>query len=129
MRRNRHFRNQSSPCGSCREQGKGLCRTCPLNGLKVAVIGGLERMEPAYRLVVQELGAELLFHAGHMRNGGCQLKRVVFGADVVVFITSVNSHSALNVVKSVCKKNGKRFVPLRQTGTESLERALRTHSA
>ncbi|MFP5212933.1 MAG: DUF2325 domain-containing protein [Acidobacteriota bacterium] len=114
--------------GLCRKKDGG-CEICPLAGLKVAVIGGLERMLPAYRGVVQQLGAELLFHDGHVRKGAYKLKSLVCGADIVVFITSVNSHGALKIVKAVCKQSGKVFLPIRETGTESLERVLRANAA
>jgi len=41
-------------------------------------------------------------------------ENIVSGADIVVFITTVNSHGALDVVKAVCKKNGKKFIARRK---------------
>ncbi|MGC9965830.1 MAG: DUF2325 domain-containing protein [Syntrophobacteraceae bacterium] len=82
-------------------------------------------MLPVYRKIVSQLGAEFLSHDGKVRNGRYRLKNVVCGADIVVFITSVNSHGALDVVKAVCKKNGKKFIAPKETGPESLSRLLR----
>ncbi len=115
-------------CGEHCSNGGDCCR-CPLEGLRIAVVGGLERMLPAYRKVVGNLGAELLFHDGEVKNGSFKLRGVVCGADIVVFITSVNSHGALKVVKAACKKNGKRFIALRETGAESLGRMLKAAAA
>jgi hypothetical protein len=106
------------------EEGDACCEECPLEGLRIAVIGGPERMQPAYRRMVQQLGAEFLFHDGGVKNGSYKLRSLVCGADIVVFITTVNSHGALNVVKAVCRKNGKRFIALRETGAESLVKKL-----
>lgn len=106
-----------------------ICDDCPLAGLRVAVVGGPGRMLPAYRKVVRDLGAEFLFHDGGVRNGSCRLKGIVDGADIVVFITSVNSHGALGVVKTACRKRGSRFIALRETGAESLVRTLKAAAA
>jgi hypothetical protein len=108
----------------CTEEG-ALCGECPLGGLRVAVVGGIQRMLPAYREIVSQLGAEFLFHDGKVKNGRYRLKNIVCGADIVVFITTVNSHGALDIVKTVCKKNGKKFIAPKETGPESLSRLLR----
>ena len=118
--------------GQCAENHcseENHCENCPLEGLRVAIIGGIARMQPEYRDVVRGLGAESLFHDGEVRNGAYKLKSIVCGADIVVFITSVNSHGALGVVKAVCRKTGKRFIALRETGVESLAKTLRQCAA
>ena len=100
------------------------CSPCSLDNLRVAVIGGLDRLEPHYRRVVEDLGARFCFHNGDC-HGGCQvLKNVVCQSDIVMFITRVNSHSAMHVVKGLCKKSGKRFTVLRETSPRALARAL-----
>ncbi len=104
--------------------GRESCADCPLKGMRVAVVGGLARMLPTYRKIVSELGAQCIFHNGKVGNGSCKLKNVVCGSDLVVFITSINSHCALSVVKTACRKNRKRFIALRETGSESLGRLL-----
>lgn len=115
------------PGDHCVEE-KECCKECPLEGLRVALVGGLTRMLPEYKRVVTQLGAEFLFHDGEVRSG-FKLKSVVCGADIVVFITSVNSHNALSVVRAVCKNRQKKFVVLRETGSESLKRTLRKYAA
>jgi len=115
----------SSACEELSLEEDTRCAECPLEGLRVAVVGGLEHMLPAYRKIVLQLGAEFLFHDGRVKNGRYRLKNVVCGADIVVFITSVNSHGALDVVKAVCKKNGKKFIAPKETGPETLGRLLR----
>lgn len=112
------------PCGCPRAEGARNCGDCPLKGLRVCVVGGLDRLLPSYRTVVGRLGAEAVFHNGHVKSGSSKLKNLICGADVVVFITSINSHSALKVAKAESKKTGKRFLPLRETGLEAFEKAL-----
>ena len=107
---------------SCRQE---VCEHCPLQGRKVIIIGGLDRLEPGYRQTVSRLGGECEFHTGKLRNGNRRLKQRVANADLVVFITSINSHAALNAVKKECKRCSKPFCALRQTGCGSLEETLK----
>lgn len=107
---------------SCRED---ICEKCPLQGRKVMIIGGLDRLESSYRETVSRLGGECVFHTGKLRNGNRRLQQRVANADLVVFITSINSHAALNAVKKECKRCSKPFCALRQTGCGSLEDTLK----
>ncbi|BEQ14592.1 hypothetical protein FAK_16580 [Desulfoferula mesophila] len=90
------------------------------------IIGGLDRLEPSYRETVSRLGGKCEFHTGKLRSGHRRLRQRVAKADLVVFITSINSHAALNAVKTECKRCGKPFCALRQTGCCSLEKTLRS---
>lgn len=106
------------------QPGVGLS-PCPLEDLRVAVVGGLDRLEPHYRRVVEGLGAQFLFHNGDC-HGRCRvLKNVVCGSDIIVFVTRVNSHAALRVVRGLCRKSGKRFTAFRETSPVALTRVLR----
>jgi hypothetical protein len=96
----------------------------PLAGRRVAVIGGLERMEQAYRETVEELGGHFLYHNGTFSSGSNELKQVAACADFLVFITTMNSHNALKVAKKVCKKIGTRFCATGKTGSSGLRQTL-----
>ncbi|MCF8048941.1 MAG: DUF2325 domain-containing protein [Desulfarculaceae bacterium] len=89
------------------------------------IIGGLDRLEPSYRETVSRLGGECVCHTGKLRSGHRRLKQRVANADLVVFITSINSHAALDAVKKECKRCSKPFCALRQTGCGSLEQTLK----
>ena len=108
-------------CSHCTEQKK--C-TCPLEGMRVAVIGGLDRLEPEYRKTIHDLGADFIFHNGNCSNGQHVLKNVVCKANIVLFITSINSHGALKVVKATCKKTGKQFNVVRHPSANSVYKTL-----
>lgn len=105
------------------------CKKYSLEGLRVVVVGGNNKMLPEYRDVVSQFGAEFLFHDGKVRNGSDKLKNVINWADIIIFITSMNSHGALNVMRSVCRKKAKKFIVLRETGSESIARTLRNYAA
>lgn len=114
-------------CDTCPEPED--CRVCPLEGRRVAVIGGLTRMEQTYRQVVEDLGGRFEFHCGQVKNGCQQVRGIVHRSDYVVFITTVNSHGALKVTKSYCKKKCKKFIALKKRGVEAFEKTLRLASA
>lgn len=118
---------QSFLCEQCNHDclSDPVCQDCPLKGMRVAIIGGVERMESIYRDVVSQLGGKLSYHGGHTRNGCGKLKKLVSNADMAVFLTSVNSHSALATVKDACKKSGTPLAAIREKGAGSLEKALR----
>ena len=115
---------------ACRgsEPGMGRCGSpradCPLAGRRVLVIGGLDRLETRYRDSVDQLGGKCIFHTGKIRGGCRRLKQTVAKADLVVFITTINSHAALSTVKAECKRCDKPFCALGRSGTGSLEQAL-----
>ena|GEM_PF-1220030 len=108
-------------CSHCTEQKK--C-PCPLEGMRVAVIGGLDRLEPEYRKTIHDLGADFIFHNGNCSNGRHVLKNVVCKANIILFITSINSHGALKVVKATCKKTGKQFNVVRHPSAKSVYKTL-----
>ncbi len=122
---------EALPCLGRRPGEPGpSCRTCaaaacPLAGRRVVIIGGLDRLRPAYCQLVERLGGQCLHHTGQVRGGVQRLRRVVAQADLVVFITTLNSHSALGAVKDACRRSAAPFRALRESGVSSLERALR----
>ncbi len=97
---------------------------CPLEKMKIAIVGGAEKTAPEYRCVVRELGGECLYHDGCTGNGVDRLRRVICRADVVVCITSINSHGAMKMAKSFCKRKGKRLLVTREAGASSLRETL-----
>ena len=102
------------PCGCTAEEMSGCCT---LQHLKVALIGGLDRLENQYRSAFESLGTvKFYFHTGCCGGSGAnRLRASARDADIVVFITRVNSHNALNVIKGICRKSGKSFLALRET--------------
>ncbi len=113
-------------CDRCRKAEN--CRDCPLKGRRVAIIGGLDRMEGTYRQVVENLGGSFEFHCGRVKAGCRKVQGIVNRSDYVVFMTTINSHAALKVTKTFCKKGCKKFITLKQRGVDSLERTLRQAS-
>jgi len=107
-------------CTSCNEE-----QICPLEAMRIAVVGGMDRLESRYREVVEDLGGDFVFHNGDCHGGVKRLKNVVCRSDIIVFVTKKNSHAALRAVKGLCKKTGKQFLVLKETGPQALKKALR----
>jgi hypothetical protein len=113
----------------CRQKDKNCACSqagdCPLRGRKVAVIGGLDRLEKNYCQLVEELGGKCLYHTGQMRSGARKLRQIVNKSDMVVYLTPINSHAAMNVVKKQCKRSQTPLCPLNGTSVTALESILR----
>ena len=127
----RHSRNgfSSQPSAdapsymSCRS---GDCAQCPSYDLckkRVLIVGGIERMEKAYRKLVEERGGIFEYHAGHMRSGGKGLENSVQRADLVLCPVNCNSHGACLKVKNLGKKFKK---PVHMLSNFSLSAVART---
>lgn len=111
---------QDCPIRNCPNSG-----SCPLKGKKIAVIGGLDRLEKKYCEAVEKAGAECLCHTGRISSGARKLKQLVNKSDLVLYLTPINSHGAMSVVKKHCKQCKKPFCPLNGVGVSALESHLK----
>ncbi|MBU4524909.1 MAG: DUF2325 domain-containing protein [Desulfomicrobium sp.] len=128
----RHLRKGSSlkpnmdelMCTTCQS---GDCDPqCPSYDLckkRVLIVGGIERMEKAYRKLVEDRGGIFEYHAGHMKSGGKGLENSVQRADFVLCPVNCNSHGACLKVKSLGKKFKK---PVHMLSNFSLSAVART---
>lgn len=98
---------------------------CPLDQLKVAVIGGIERLGQHYRNVVEQLGGEFFSHNGNCNGSRAHiLETIICKSDIVIYITSINSHNALYVAKATCKKTGRTLNIMRSASPSALKNLL-----
>ncbi len=102
----------SSPCP---------CANCPQ---RILVVGGIERMEPLYKEVIEAKGHIFEYHAGHLRKGGSKLDNCLQRADIVLCPVNCNSHSACLQVKSLCKKYKKNLQIMKNFSLSAIERTL-----
>ena len=72
------------------------------------------------RVLVEQLGATFLDHDGGVENHPNLLAGLVSRSDLVLFPVDCVSHDAANIVKSLCRQAGKRFIPLRSASVTSL---------
>lgn len=115
-----HFSNTFDIDEKCLESidSNHLCQR------KVAIVGGIERLKPRYKEVIEGHGGCFFFHNGVCKRGVSTLRNVVKCSDTVIFITTVNSHCALNIVKDLCKKSEKDFKIMRQPSVRALKQTI-----
>ncbi len=106
-------------CASCNTPCP--CANCPQ---RILVVGGIERMEPLYREVIEAKGHIFEYHAGHLRKGGNKLDNLLQRADIVLCPVNCNSHTACLQVKSMCKKYKKNLQIMKNFSLSAIERTL-----
>lgn len=75
--------------------------------MKIAWIGGLDRNEETFTEVARAAGHEIEFHSGRVGGRGTDnLRRAIERADVVVLVTGLNSHGAVEVARRTAKELG-----------------------
>ena len=84
---------------------------------RILIVGGLPKMEPRYRQLIEENGGVFEYHDGQVSGGIKELEQQVKRADVVICPTDHNSHGASLAVKRFGRKYRK---PIRMPGNSGL---------
>jgi hypothetical protein len=92
----------------------------------VLVVGGLSKMEPLYRQLIEGGGGVFEYHNGRMNAGTRELVNQVRRADVVLCCIDHNSHAAALAAKKLGKKHKK---PVRMLASSSLNNIFSTLTA
>ena len=83
---------------------------CPisnfLDGMSVAMVGGIESLEKHYRQLIESMGGRFHRHDGYCRGGNDALEEFISQANLVVCPIEVNSHNAARFAKKICKTKG-----------------------
>lgn len=95
-----------------------------LDSTTLLYVGGRPNQVAHLRAMAEGLGATFLHHDGGIENHQNLLAGLVSRADFALFPVDCISHDAANIVKSLCRQAGKRFVPLRSASVTSLLAAL-----
>lgn len=76
----------------------------------IAIIGGSQ--EGTFKKIGKKLECEILFHTGKTRNGGTKkdFRPLVKKSDCVVILLGACGHVTMDVVKDLCKDNGKKII-------------------
>ncbi|WP_374717790.1 DUF2325 domain-containing protein [Neobacillus sp.] len=76
----------------------------------IAIIGGSQ--ESTFKKIGLKMGINVLFHNGKTRNGGNkkEFMNLVRHADCVVVLLGACGHVSMDLVKEVCKKQGKELL-------------------
>jgi hypothetical protein len=95
-----------------------------LDNVTLLYVGGRPNQVASMRSMVEGLGATFLHHDGGVENHSNLLAGLVSQSDLALFPVNCISHDAANMVKSLCRQAGKRFIPLRSASVTSLLAAL-----
>jgi hypothetical protein len=95
-----------------------------LDGTILLYVGGRPNQVSHMRAMVEGQGATFLHHDGGVENHQNLLPGLASRCDFALFPVDCISHDAANMVKSLCRQAGKRFVPLRSASVTSLLAAL-----
>lgn len=95
-----------------------------LDNVILLYVGGRPNQVAPMRAMVEGLGATFLHHDGGVESHSNLLPGLVSRSDFALFPVDCISHDAANMVKSLCRQAGKRFIPLRSASVTSLLAAL-----
>jgi hypothetical protein len=97
--------------------------------MRVGIVGGLERSDQHYRAVAAEAGYDAVFHTGHVGGRGrAALAQLVDGCDIVLIITDVNSHGAVQFARKRLRLHGRTPILVRKCGLKAFAELLRPTS-
>jgi hypothetical protein len=96
----------------------------PLNAT-LLYVGGRAAQIGHLRVAAERAGAALLHHDGGIEERGGLLPGLVSRADAVLFPVDCVSHSAMMLVKRLCRQAGKPLLPLRSAGLAPFCAALK----
>ncbi|EKD38109.1 MAG: hypothetical protein ACD_75C00859G0003 [uncultured bacterium] len=119
-----HHPVPASPCAICADQNTANCPGLNLCGRTVLYVGGLNRMVPHYRQMVENSGGRFIHHDGGREVSRSLLPKMLLTADAVFCPIDCVSHDACNCVKTMCKRYRKPFVLMRSASLSSLAKGL-----
>lgn len=117
---------QSSPdCMICRDQLTPDCPGPDLCGRKILYVGGVNRLVPHYREMIEKHGGCFFHHDGGQEESTKKLPQLLCQVDAVFCPINCVSHNACLCVKKFCKRKAKPFVLMRSSSLSSLSEGLK----
>ena len=102
----------------------GTCPTCETCPKQILMIGGMTKMKPFYRDIVESNGNEFIYHDGYMKNKTRQLSDLVASSDLVLCPVNCNSHNACLRIKKLCKKHNKPYKMMPCSSLSAVSKAV-----
>ena len=94
--------------------------------MRIGIVGGVDRGQELFRQIAARFAVELEFHVGDLSGrGSAALDALVDRSDVVVVVTSVNSHAAVWRARKQAKRLGRRIVLVAHFGVAKFTALLR----
>lgn len=85
--------------------------------MRIGIVGGIERGWTNYERLARDHGHEVEFHGGHMHGRGQEtLESLVQRVDLVVIVTQINSHGAVQQARRLARRYERRELIVRSLG-------------
>lgn len=107
-------------CENCAQADTDECPGKDLCGKTVLYVGGLHKMIPHYKNLVEKNGGLFLHHDGGKEESKSRLPKMLVQADAVMCPVDCVSHDACLTVKKICKQYETPYVMMRSSGISSL---------
>jgi hypothetical protein len=89
--------------------------------MRIGVIGGLDRNQALYQRLANRAGHDLELHTGDMSGRGTDaLESLVRRIDLLVVVTGLNSHGAVQHARRLGKEYGRAVMLVDRLGTARL---------
>ncbi|HEU4581005.1 MAG TPA: DUF2325 domain-containing protein [Polyangiaceae bacterium] len=93
--------------------------------MRIAVIGGRYKNEGQLARIARNAGYELEFEEGHMWGRGMDgIRSSIARSQLVVIVTDVNSHGAVQLAKKVARQLNRPMLIIQNFGAARLTRLL-----
>jgi hypothetical protein len=90
--------------------------------MRIAIIGGREKNEVELNRVAAAANYELEFHDGHVvGRGNSTIRNLIARADLVVIVTGINGHLAVNLAKTEARMLHKPMLLIRRFSSARLK--------
>jgi len=111
----------------CSSEEYCIQESCPIYALcakRIFMIGGITKMKPFYKEIVENAGGKFDYHDGYMKNSNINLEAKVKRCDMVLCPVNCNSHNACLRVKKLCNRYNKNLKILSSSSLSAVTQAL-----
>ena len=91
---------------------------------RILYVGGRGQQVPYFRALVERQNGQFLHHDGGLEENSDSLAGSLGRADAVLFPVDCISHAGYQKLKSLCRRLGTPYVPLRTSSLAAFTRAL-----
>ncbi len=93
--------------------------------MHIVIVGGLDRAEAQLERMAQQAGHSFELHTGHMGGrGSTNLESAIERAHLVVIVTDLNSHGAVQVARKTASRLGRSMLIVRKCSTARFAQVL-----
>jgi len=95
------------------------------SAMQIGIVGGVERGWTTYERMAAACGHTVELHGGHIRGRGQEtLEALVRRSDLLVIVTGINSHAAVQQARKLVRHHGRQLLLLHSFGTSRFVQLL-----